>query len=67
MDVEDKSLNKYYAIARGKVAGIFTDFDEVKKHVSFMKCAQIYWYFAFRLKVIFEVVAFASVKITAYY
>ncbi|KAI6174944.1 hypothetical protein M3Y97_00977300 [Aphelenchoides bicaudatus] len=32
LDVEDKTLDKYYAVARGKVAGIFTDFDEVKKH-----------------------------------
>jgi viroplasmin and RNaseH domain-containing protein len=35
VDVEDKDSDRYYAVARGKVAGIFTDFNEVKKHVRF--------------------------------
>lgn len=35
VEVKDKDLDKYYAVARGKVAGIFTDFNEVKKHVGF--------------------------------
>uniref|UniRef100_A0A9J2PHI3 ribonuclease H n=1 Tax=Ascaris lumbricoides TaxID=6252 RepID=A0A9J2PHI3_ASCLU len=31
----DESAKKFYAVARGKVIGIFTEFDEVKKHVEY--------------------------------
>lgn len=30
----DESAKKFYAVARGKVIGIFTEFDEVKKHIA---------------------------------
>ncbi|VDM44289.1 unnamed protein product [Toxocara canis] len=30
----DESAKRFYAIARGKVIGIFTDFEEVKKHIA---------------------------------
>lgn len=30
----DEEADKFYAVARGKVVGIFTDYSEVKNHVS---------------------------------
>lgn len=29
----DEKADKFYAVARGKVVGIFTDYNEVKNHV----------------------------------
>ncbi|VDK47799.1 unnamed protein product [Anisakis simplex] len=30
----DESAKKFYAVARGKVIGVFTDYEEVKKHIA---------------------------------
>lgn len=33
MEVDDKTLDNYYAIARGKTVGIFTEWKKVQEHM----------------------------------
>lgn len=40
----DESADKFYAVARGKVNGIFTSYEEVKKHVILLiYCLYVKW------------------------